>query len=169
VEGKVSEPFGPLVSEWFQNPSEGKKERLAFLCKTLGLDEEQVQSIRYQLLHRTASAVIEAERFNAKHALMLVHSFSSTSEWFDDFKAFARLFDAEADLDQLLQAGRLSDIDLYLGWIKGEVAKATHHSEEGIVVAKKCAHCGHHEIGIHDKEGNFRQLKPGDKVKLSEG
>jgi hypothetical protein len=74
VEGKVSEPFGPLVSEWFQNPSEGKRKRLAYLCKILELNSDHVSPIRYQLLHRTASAIIEAERFNAKSALMLVHS-----------------------------------------------------------------------------------------------
>ena len=79
VEGKVAEPFGPLVSDWFRNPSEGKKKRLAFLCKTLGINPDHVEPIRYQLLHRTASAVIEAERFNAKHALMLIHSFSPTN------------------------------------------------------------------------------------------
>jgi hypothetical protein len=35
VEGKVAESFGPLVSEWFQDPSEGKKIRLKYLCDTL--------------------------------------------------------------------------------------------------------------------------------------
>lgn len=32
VEGKVSEPFGPTIKEWLTNPSEGKKERLSYLC-----------------------------------------------------------------------------------------------------------------------------------------
>ena len=41
---------------------------------------------KYQLLHRTASAIIEAERFNANHALMLVHSFSLANEWYGDFE-----------------------------------------------------------------------------------
>ena len=42
-------------------------------------------SIRYQLLHRAASAMVEARRFNAAHAMMLVHSFSPSDEWFDDY------------------------------------------------------------------------------------
>jgi hypothetical protein len=33
VEGKVSEPFGELVGDWFANPSKGKEDRLRFLCE----------------------------------------------------------------------------------------------------------------------------------------
>jgi Domain of unknown function (DUF6946) len=59
VEGKVAEPFGPLVSEWLvadaQGPSPGKLERLAFLCERLSLNDDDCQSVRYQLLHRTVS------------------------------------------------------------------------------------------------------------------
>ena len=120
VEGKVAEPFGPLVSEWFQNPSEGKKKRLAFLCATLGLEQDKVQPIRYQLLHRTASAVIEAERFIAKNALMLVHSFSPTNEWFEDFDKFAGFYGIQAELNKTISAGCVNGIDLYLAWVKGK-------------------------------------------------
>jgi len=119
VEGKVSEPFGPLVSEWFQNPSEGKRKRLAYLCKILELNSDHVNPIRYQLLHRTASAIIEAERFNAKNALMLVHSFSPTNEWYEDFEKFAGLYGGHAKLNEVFSVGRINGIDLYLGWIKG--------------------------------------------------
>jgi hypothetical protein len=120
VEGKVAEPFGPLVGEWFRNPSEGKKKRLAFLCKTLGINPDHVKPIRYQLLHRTASAIIEAERFNAKNALMLVHSFSPTSEWYEDFENFAGLYGAQTELNKIIALGRSNGIDLYIGWVKGE-------------------------------------------------
>jgi len=121
VEGKVSEPFGQLVSEWFQNPSEGKRKRLAYLCKILGLNSDHVNPIRYQLLHRTASAIIEAERFNAKSALMLVHSFRPTNEWYDDFEKFAGLYGVQAGLEKIISLGRVNGIDLYLGWVKGDV------------------------------------------------
>ena len=120
VEGKVSEPFGPLVSEWFQNPSEGKRKRLAYLCKILELNSDHVSPIRYQLLHRTASAIIEAERFNAKNALMLVHSFSPTNEWYHDFEKFAGLYGVQAELEKIISLGRVNGIDLYLGWVKGD-------------------------------------------------
>ena len=123
VEGKVSEPFGPLVSEWFQNPSEGKKKRLAYLCKILELNSDHVNPIRYQLLHRTASAIIEAERFNASSALMLVHSFSPTNEWYDDFEKFAGLYDTQTELDKILSLGRVNGIKLYIGWVKGNTSE----------------------------------------------
>ena len=34
------------------------------------------------------------------------------------------------------------------------------------IMARKCRHCGHHEIGIVTKNGNFIALKPGDNVAL---
>ena len=80
VEGKVSEPFGPTLEEWRKDASPGKEERLNFICKQLSLSPSPPDSIRYQLLHRAASAVVEARRFNAAHAMMLVHSFSPSNE-----------------------------------------------------------------------------------------
>ncbi|CAB1065446.1 hypothetical protein D1BOALGB6SA_10243 [Olavius sp. associated proteobacterium Delta 1] len=120
VEGKVAEPFGPLVSQWFQKPSQGKKKRLDLLCESLGLDQGKVLPIRYQLLHRTASAIIEAKRFNAQNALMLVHTFSPPNEWFDDFDMFASLYNTQAELNKIKFAGGLNGIDLCIGWIKGK-------------------------------------------------
>lgn len=87
VEAKVAEPFGPTVSEWLADASPGKVERLTFLREKLGLHED-VSALRYQLLHRTASAIIEAERFGAAGAAMIVHSFSQTGAWKADFMAF---------------------------------------------------------------------------------
>jgi hypothetical protein len=58
-------------------------------------------SVRYQLLHRTASAVIEAERFGARHAVMLVHSFTEENLWFDDFAEFASVFRLKAEIVEL--------------------------------------------------------------------
>lgn len=76
VEAKVSEAFGPAVGDWLSPESPGKRERLAHICALLGLAGEPPAHIRYQLLHRTAAAVIEAERFNAARAAMIVQSFS---------------------------------------------------------------------------------------------
>jgi hypothetical protein len=75
--------------------------------------------IRYQLLHRTASSIIEARRFHASKAVMIVHSFSQENEWLDDFQAFSRLFEKEIDVGELMHATTVSGIDLYLGWAKG--------------------------------------------------
>ena len=76
-----------------RKPSIGKTERLAALCELLGLEACPVD-IRYQLLHRTAAAIIEAEKFDAKHVGMIVHSFSPTRRWFSEFSQFAILLGA---------------------------------------------------------------------------
>ena len=84
VEGKVSEPFGDTIAGWKAQPGRGKEARLKHLCDLLGLNPISVNHIRYQLLHRTASALIEAKKFCAPNAVMLVHSFSREDEWFED-------------------------------------------------------------------------------------
>ena len=38
VEGKVSEPFGEIVTNWVKDASEGKTRRLDYLCSVLDLD-----------------------------------------------------------------------------------------------------------------------------------
>lgn len=120
VEGKVSEPFGPTVGEWLKDASPGKSQRLSYLCSELGLDIQPPEHIRYQLLHRTASAIIEAKRFHAKHAIMIVHSFSQAAEWFDDYKEFAALFDIQVTLDKVVAVGQPSAVNLYLAWVSGD-------------------------------------------------
>jgi hypothetical protein len=92
VEGKASEPFGDTIAEWKIESGRGKETRLGYMCELFGLDIAKIDHIRYQLLHRTASALIEAQRFNAPNALMLVHSFSRKNECFDDYQQFLALF-----------------------------------------------------------------------------
>ena len=82
VEGKVEEPFGQLVSEWGPNSTPGRRRRLEYIADILALQEAKLDDVYYQLLHRTASAVIEAKRFHAGSALMLAHSFSQDHLWF---------------------------------------------------------------------------------------
>ena len=95
IEGKVDEPFGPTVGEWSASASAGKIERLKHVCELLGLSDCPLD-VRYQLLHRTASALIEAKKFDAKFAGMIVHSFSSEKRWFGEFVRFACGFRAIA-------------------------------------------------------------------------
>jgi hypothetical protein len=122
VEGKVLESFGELVRDWQKDEAKGKKIRLKFLGDLLQLDQSHLQEIRYQLLHRTASALIEAKLFNASTALMLVHSFSPNHDWFGDYSNFASLFGIKARLNTIHFAKRLDEVNLYLAWITGEKA-----------------------------------------------
>jgi hypothetical protein len=121
VEGKVSEPFGDTVSKWLKNQTPGRIKRLKFLCAELGLAVADVSNIRYQLLHRTVSAILEAKKFNAPNALMLVHSFSQKDEWFENYALFVALFGVDAKINRIHSAGKIGDIQLYLGWVKGDL------------------------------------------------
>lgn len=119
VEGKVSESFGETVAEWSRDASSGKVERLQFLGDTLGLSAVP-GTIRYQLLHRAASAILEARKFMAAHAVMLVHSFSPSNERFPDYEEFARLLGAVPKLGELVEVPRLAGPALHIGWVKGD-------------------------------------------------
>ncbi len=119
VEGKVSEPFGETLAEWDATSSKGRRHRLAYLQNLLGLDNIP-QNIRYQLLHRSASAILEAQKFNAKCAVLLVHSFSPETLWLDDFLAFTRLYGVQARADNLYLLRDLDGICFYAAWVKGD-------------------------------------------------
>jgi hypothetical protein len=120
VEGKVGEPFGPTIEEWDYTTSAGKRKRLQFLCSLLNLSFPPPNNTRYQLLHRTASAILEAKRFFAKYAVMLVHSFSEANQWIDDYERFVSLFGINGAPDQLLEIDHQTEIPLFLGWVRGE-------------------------------------------------
>lgn len=119
VEGKVDEAFGPTLGERRADPSPGVRQRIEWLQDKLGLPEAP-DAIRYQLLHRTASAIIAAEQFDASAAVMLVHSFSPTGKWFDDFAAFARLYGIDASVGSVNRVQVPGDTPLFLGWCKGD-------------------------------------------------
>ena len=90
VEAKVREPFDRTLAEWLgPAPSDGKRARLAGICALLGRDAPPMD-LRYQLLHRTAAAVIEAERFGLAGAAMIVQSFDPGHAWFDDYAGRGR-------------------------------------------------------------------------------
>jgi hypothetical protein len=119
VEGKFDEAFGPTVAERRADNSAGVEERLRAICECLGLSDVP-GSVRYQLLHRAASAVRAARLYFATEAAMLVHSFSPTDHRFDDFSAFARLFGTTPRIGEIATVGRCGEVSLALGWCKGE-------------------------------------------------
>jgi len=120
VEGKVDEPLGPTVRDKRAEGSEGVDERLSFLLKRLELPMSIPDSIRYQLLHRTVSAVLIAEQFRARAAVMLVQSFSPSNKWFEDFEAFAGLFKVQPVVGRLVAIGKFGETQTYLGWCRGD-------------------------------------------------
>jgi hypothetical protein len=123
VEAKVSESFGKTIEKWRLPPSSDKSVRYKFLVEKLGLAGKDLLSIRYQFLHRLASAVIEAERFHAKYAMVIIHSFSTMNKGLDDYKMFLDLFKAKGEVGQLTHLTTHSGIDYYLGWANGNLSK----------------------------------------------
>ena len=119
IEGKVEEPFGQMVSKWGPDSSPGKRERFDYLVHLLELGTAGLSQVYYQLLHRTASAVIEAKRFHAETAVMLVHSFSQSHSWFSEFRKFAALFGVDAELNRIYSCGQRSGVELHIGWVVG--------------------------------------------------
>jgi hypothetical protein len=119
VEGKVSEPFGPTIGDWLKDKSPGKDKRLEYLCSMLGLSNIPSLDLRYQLFHRTASAIIEAKHFTATNAIMLIHSFSQSNEWFQDYESFLSLFETRAMVNKLISIGTRSGILLHAAWVRG--------------------------------------------------
>ena len=123
VEGKVNEDFDQTIGQWLKNvtsPRSGKHTRLAFLSRTLGIQGYEINHVRYQLLHRTVSALIEAERLGLTTAVMLVHSFSQEDEHLEDYQEFVKLFATTGDANAVSYAGKKNGVDLYLAWVRGE-------------------------------------------------
>ena len=120
VEGKVLEAFGESLRDWLRNASDGKRKRLSFICKLLGLEQPLPDRIHYQLLHRAASAVIEARRFKTDAAAMIVHSFSPERSCFDAFRQFGSLFGVTMEVNELIAVRPNAKPPLYIGWACGD-------------------------------------------------
>lgn len=119
VEGKVREPFGETLANWLKGASKGKHRRFNFLCDTLGLSRDPPLTLRYQLFHRSASAILIARRFTARHAVLLVHSFSPEHHGFADYQEFLRIFGIEGESNRLMALPSLGNLQLYAGWAVG--------------------------------------------------
>ena len=120
IEGKVDEPFGPTVGEWFVDASPGKAERLGYICHLLGV-RTCPPEVHYQLLHRTASALIEADRFHARDAAMIVHSFSPERRWFEAYARFVALLGAAGTNGGTAVISLPDERRLILGWAHGNL------------------------------------------------
>ena len=119
VEGKVNEEFGPLLSEWRKPLTRGKQERWAFIERLLHLGRLSADRLRYQLFHRMAAAVLEARRFGAGDAVLLVHSFSPTGAWYGDFAAFAEFLGGVPRKGRVVPLTPLEDVRLHAAWVQG--------------------------------------------------
>jgi len=120
VEGKAGEPFGDHVKDW-DDGGEGKRARLDSLCTLLGLRAQDCANLRYQLLHRTASVLLEAERYRSADAVLLIHSFDGDADSFDDYRTFLEALGFE-DIRKgtMTEPVNCAGIRLYAVWVDDE-------------------------------------------------
>jgi hypothetical protein len=121
VEAKAGETFGDRIDQW--NTTPGRASRLGWACDLLGIMQAYCGSLRWQLFHRTAAAILEAQRFLAPQAIMLVHDFAAEPCWVEDYKSFA---DAAgfvgADVGKLSEAKSVGGVTIRLGWAQGRLS-----------------------------------------------
>lgn len=116
---------GPSIEDWLlAAPSPARLERLQQLGERLGLPLGELRALSQPLVTRTAAALLEAERFNATHALMLVHAADGTPPDRDERRTLigalgGALGGTRAD-DGIVAVTAPVDIALYLGWVEGE-------------------------------------------------
>jgi hypothetical protein len=126
VEAKAGEPLDKLVRDWLPEKDQrsGKPQRLAALQSIVGIKGADVSSIRYQLLHRAASALLEARRFRAESAILIVQSFNrrADEESWQDFGRFSQLLGAPLAEGTLQATTVLTPIPLYIGWVTSRPA-----------------------------------------------
>ena len=119
VEAKVDEEFGPTLLSKRKEASVGQNERIDYLHKVLRLKVPLPDTIKYQLLHRTASAIFAAEEFHANTAVMLVHSFSLTARRHEDYMTFCSAMCAKHLSDSICVVPGFDTPRLYLAWCAG--------------------------------------------------
>jgi hypothetical protein len=126
VEAKAGEKLDDIVKDWL--PKDGdrsrKPERLLALKRRLAIPDVDVSYLRYQLLHRTASALKEAERFGASMAVMLVHSFNRAAdeESWRDMLRFGEVMGVLVKDGSLVQSPHPTGVPLFLGWVTSHPA-----------------------------------------------
>ncbi|MHB1094731.1 MAG: DUF6946 family protein [Gemmatimonadaceae bacterium] len=124
VEGKAGEEFDRRLDVWLGSDGDrrGKDARLRFLCEVLGANDRPDPQLRYQLFHRAASAVLEAERWGVGKALMMVQSFAESPTSWQDYVDFAAWLGVKVSRDSVSGPVKTRSTDLYLAWVHSDLA-----------------------------------------------
>ena len=108
--------FDVTVRDWLNGGVVDGKGRLGVVCRTLEIQAQQTEELRYQLLHRMAAAIIKADK-RAKFVGLIIQSFSQGQKGLEDFKDFCRLLGAEDVLPgKPFWVTRPSGRRILLGW-----------------------------------------------------
>lgn len=92
--------------------------RVERLCAELGLGAPPADSTLFHLLRRTADALLEARRFHALHAVLLVHALGPGNAGFEAFSQLVSLFGEASEPGRLVTVGR-PGVSLHFGWARG--------------------------------------------------
>ena len=119
LRAKSMNPSVPPSASGEMKHHPGKRSALRFLLRSLGLNTVPEDSIRYQLLHRAASAIITGEKYRAVAAVLVVHSFSQAHTGWSDYQAFTNLFGVEAVVGTIQKLSISSSLPLFGMWVVG--------------------------------------------------
>jgi hypothetical protein len=86
----------------------------------------EVTGLRYQLLHRAASALVQANRFGAGCAVLLIHSFGrhSDDKSRNDFQLFTNAMACAPAINTVAVVGGQTKLPLLIGWVSDAPAAA---------------------------------------------
>ncbi len=141
IESKAGESFDELVSDWYKgktkNTDHGKNasNRLnAILCE-LGLKKYanepyiEIGRYRYQLFHRTLSAIKEAKRIKANNAVVIIQSFAKDPQSLDDFMGFVGLLipNPSKQVNKLIGPVEIDGIKLSFAWLECECREGSQY------------------------------------------
>jgi len=119
-EAKANETFDTkTLSEWKSQKSDSsinnRQERWAYIEKHLPAAISTYENVYYQLLHRCASAVIEAKRIGCTHAAFIVLSFESPDKSFQQYASFCSAIGIPSGRDTIAKT-KVGDVTLAVGW-----------------------------------------------------
>jgi hypothetical protein len=122
IEAKAKEAFGDeMLEKWLiagetKRSIRNREKRWEHVRKYLP-KSESFFPVRYQMLHRCAASVIEAERLGFRHAGFIVQAFkTSPDKSFQDYAAFCRALNIHPKRGKMATTS-VGDITLNVGWI----------------------------------------------------
>jgi hypothetical protein len=120
VEAKVNEGFGnETLGVWLQKTSPagipGRQTRWNYIQSHLP-PGNSFQTVKYQILHRCATAVIEARRWDVPHAAFIVQAFQAPHHSYQDFSTFCQAINLAPARNTLLKT-QVGNVTLGIGWL----------------------------------------------------
>ena len=116
IEQNAGQPAGSTVGESQAETPTGRERREA-LWSLLEIDRDGDPTVPDRLIHRTAGALLEARRFFAIGAAVIVHSAGAAQDSFADFQRFVTMMGGRLRRPgHLLSVKPREGIELALGW-----------------------------------------------------